>query len=208
MKAPHERPVRALALLREQPAGHHQQRQGEREAVGEHAQLDAAVFGVELLLRIALQIGQRGARALLGLARVEHDLLLRVDPALHFFFLLLEGIERLRACDEFGVLVGLRGGAARGQPVAEGFARIGVGLLRGLQLQAELVELARGLLLGRLRLFDDGAQRLRRGLVDEVVQHAHALDLRQVAHHGAAEPDQEAREHEGHEPEAAAKPFL
>jgi hypothetical protein len=122
--------------------------------------------------------------------------------------LLLEGVQRLGARDELGVLLGLRGGAARGEPVAEGLARIGVGLLRGLQLQAYLVEVARGLQLGGLRGRDGRAQRLRGAQVDEVVDAAHALDLRQVAHDGAAQPDEEAGEHEGHEPEAAAKPLF
>jgi hypothetical protein len=77
-----------------------------------------------------------------------------------------------------------------------------------LQLQAYLVEVARGLQLGGLRGRDGRAQRLRGAQVDEVVDAAHALHLRQVAHDGAAQPDEEAGEHEGHEPEAAAKPLF
>jgi hypothetical protein len=145
---------------------------------------------------------------LLRLARVQHDLALRVDLALHLVLFLLERIERLGACDQLRVLVGLRGGVAGGDPVAEGLARVGAGLLRGIELQLDLVEVARGLQLGRLRGLDRVAQRRGRGLVDEVLELAHALDLRQVVHDRTAQPDEKAREHQRHEPEAAAEPFF
>jgi hypothetical protein len=105
------------------------------------------------------------------------------------------------------VLGALRG-AARGQPVAEGLAR-------GLRLPARLGVLQPRLLQRGLRLFlglPRGlgllAQRLRGGLVDEVVQAQRRLHLGQVADDGAAQADQEAREHQRHKPQAAAEPFL
>ena len=207
-EAPHKRPPGAFALFHKQPACHQQQGQGQRQAVTKHPQLHLPVGRAQLLAGLGLQRGQLHLRAVLDLPRIQRPLALHVHALLRFVLTRLQHIQRLGAADEFGVLRTLRGGLAGGDPVVEGFAGTGAGLLRHLQLQRGLLQCTVGRLLGALGVADGGAQGLGRSHVHEVVQCVLLLHPRQVAHHTAAQPDQEGRKHNGHQPQAPAKPFF
>jgi hypothetical protein len=68
--------------------------------------------------------------------------------------------------------------------------------------------LARHALQGGLGVVEGPAQRRGGGGVDEIVELALMLDLRQVAHQGAPQADQEPGEDQGHQPQAPPKPLL
>ena len=207
-EAPDEGPPRAPALPREQPAGGDQQRQRQREPVAEHTQLGTAPGGVELLLRRLLQHVQALPGRLPGLLRIERGLARRGDALLGGLLGILERVERAGALDQLRVLPGQRGGASCRQPVAEGLARVGAGLRGGVLGELRLRLVARRALRGGVGLSDRGTQRLGGVAIEEVVELQRALDLRQVAHHGAAQADQEAGEHHRHRPQATAEPCL
>ena len=207
-EAPDKGPPGALAFLGKQPAGDGQQRQRERQAVQKHAQLDAPALGGQLVVGIALHGVQPLLRGLPALARVQQGLVLRLHGLLGLQLGGLEGVQRLGAGDDLGVVLGALGGAARGQPVGQGLALGLGGAARPGVAQARLLQRGLGVLLGLLRLLNLAAQRRGRAAIQKVVQQQRLLHLGQVADDGAAQADQKAGEHQRHQPQAAAKPFF
>ena len=207
-EAPHEGPPGAPALPGEQPARRGEQRQGQGQPVQEHPQLLPAQAFVQPAGRLGFERLQRAAGALLGLPCIEGGLLLGFHrgqrPALGG----LEGIQRRAAADQLGVLLRLPGRLPGGQPVGIGLAGAGgVGTL-GVELEAGLVQRLVGRLPGLAGLLDGRAGLPGRRLVDEVLEAEALLHLGQVAHDGAAQPDQETGKRHRHQPQAGAEPFL
>ncbi len=123
-----------MAALQEQPAGERQQRQGDREAIGEDAQFLPALGGGELLLR-----GRPQFRIGVGLGRLPLRQF-QAGPVEGFEPLLdrtLGGFQRVEALgprDEAGILIDPLGGVPGLQPVREGLAgggRGGAGRVEG-----------------------------------------------------------------------------
>ncbi|GAB1383778.1 hypothetical protein MASR1M50_20990 [Burkholderiales bacterium] len=157
---------------------------------------------------VALHVRQRAARLLDRLARVQQRLLLALDFGAGGALARLQLVQRAGAGNHLGVLLGALGGAAGGDPVGEALA-LGADIgLRHLQLQARLLERVGAVLRLALAGLDGVARGLRRRAVHEVVQRQPVLDPWQIAHHGAAQANQETGEHQGHQPQAALKPLL
>ncbi len=192
----------------EQPARNHQQRQGQRQPVQEDAQfLGTRRFIVRLhgrgfqRLPVALD-----AFGLLG--GVEHGLALGFHRAQGLALLGFQAVEGFRAVDEFGVLVGPRRDAARGEPVIERGTGRGRVRARHLVLLLGPLECGAGgglLVLGRIAL---GLQRGEALRVHELLDRQGRLDVPQVFDDLAAQPDQEGGENESNQPQRAAHPPL
>jgi hypothetical protein len=155
-----------------------------------------------------LPFHQLAALARGALARIQRGLLLGFDRHAGRALAVLERVQRPRARQQFGVLLGLLRGVPRGQPVVEGLARGGrIGLGRP-AFELGLLQRGLGVALGALGGLDGVAQSIAGGGIHVVVEGQLLLDLGQVAHHRAAQPDQEAGEHKRHQPQAAVHPFF
>ena len=207
-EAPDKGPVGALALLHEQPACHHQQRQRERQAVQKDAQLHLAALHTQLLIGAGFHAAELPLRGRGGLARIEQGLLLRLDRLLRALFGLLQPIQHLGARHHLRVVLHPLRHAARGQPVVEGLARRLAFAARLAALQLRLLQRGLRILLGLALVPDLRAQLLGLGTVQKVIHLQRRLHLGQVAHDGAAQADQETRKHHRHQPQAATEPFF
>jgi len=203
-EAPDERPPGAVAMAGEQPACGGQQRQRQREAEPEYAQLLRELRLAQPFAGVALErltLLARFGERLPGLQRARVD---RLDVGLARALGCLQRIELAGARHHLVVLRRLAGGAAGRDPVGESLAGRAVRVARRGQRQVRgLAAVGQG---GRLaaKRRDALVERRRGAGIDELLERRRALDLRQVADQQAAEADQEAREQQRDQPEHPA----
>ena len=190
-EAPDKRPPCALALLGEQPACHHQQRQGDRQAIEENAQL-AGTHG-----RLPLRVGRVSQLAHLdfgvrdGLRGFQIGLLLLFQLLAGLVFGLLDSVKCLGAGQQFCILLGSFGRTACGHPVLERVARGLIAGSFGIVFELCLVTLPARLVGQGLRLVDRSLHALCIGIGDEMFHLQRRIGLRQIADNQAAQSDQE-----------------
>lgn len=118
-----ERRAAKGAQLPDGAAGDGKQRQGQGQPVAEDAQFLMAQFDIQFFRGGILQCLQIALRPRFGLAGIEQGLLLPLDIGQRLALDNLQFIQRLRALDQFAVLLRAPGGVAGRQPVVEGIAR-------------------------------------------------------------------------------------